>query len=197
MKFQRLVYILAIEPLLGGTKKSLTRLILKRGYRKILEVACGTCRQAELLAREGLEVTAIDISDELFPEGKAPDFEFFVADGKSLPFSENSFDAGAISLALHEMDEEDRLPVLKELSRVTKPGGRIFVLDYDCAVIEKRNLAARLIKFIEKLAGKRHHSNFRNFIRNGGVPALAERCKKKIVMKIPVLGGGGAIFELE
>lgn len=201
MKINRLFYIVFIEPLLAAPKKVLTDIIARKKYTNVLEVACGTGKQSIMLARSGLNVTCADISDSMFPRNssfkeKAGKLKFIKADGRSLPFSSGSFDAAVISLALHEMKQEYRIPVLKEMLRLLKDTGFLYIMDYNINSKTNESFAKYTIKFIEWLAGKRHNGNFKNFILNGGVPSLAEELRLKIKIKVPIFGGSGAIFGL-
>jgi ubiquinone/menaquinone biosynthesis C-methylase UbiE len=47
-----------------------------------------------------------------------------------MPFRDESFDVTIISFALHDMPENIRAKVLREMKRVTKMGGKILVADY-------------------------------------------------------------------
>lgn len=87
---------------------------------------------AVALARSGVEVTSVD---ELASEieswrrlaGAEPGLRLEVADGRSLPFADASFDhAYSISVLEHIADDGDE-PALRELARVVKPGGRVFL----------------------------------------------------------------------
>lgn len=159
-----------------------------------------------MLAKSGINVTCADISDSMFPENysfeekavkeKAGKLNFIKADGRSLPFASGSFDAAVISLALHEMEPEYRIPILEEMLRLLKNKGLLYVMDYNINLETKKTFAMYTIKFIEWLAGKRHNGNFKHFIFNGGVPALAGELKLTVKMKIPIFSGSGAIFVL-
>ena len=84
------------------------------------------------LARQGIEVTSVDeLEREVevwrrLTEGE-PNLTFQVADGRSLPFTEASFDhAYSVSVLEHIADGGDE-QALGELARVVKPGGRVVV----------------------------------------------------------------------
>jgi SAM-dependent methyltransferase len=87
---------------------------------------------AVALARTGVHVTSVD---ELAPEIEAwrrlaagvPNVRFQVADGRALPLADASFDhAYSISVLEHIADAGDA-EALRELARVVRPGGRVFV----------------------------------------------------------------------
>jgi demethylmenaquinone methyltransferase/2-methoxy-6-polyprenyl-1,4-benzoquinol methylase len=197
-KPQRLFYMFLIEPLLLKAKNSVTLRVLRLKPKQLLEVGCGTCLQSLKIAQAGVEVTGIDISNRMFPSSaKIPtELTVQVADGTNLPFPDDSFDLTLISLALHEMVSEKRLPIIKELIRTLRPGGAVLILDYDTGIQNSSDLTSWLIKAIEWLAGKEHHSNFRDFLRNGGVPGLLAMLGYRVSRRVPVLNGMAAIFEV-
>jgi demethylmenaquinone methyltransferase/2-methoxy-6-polyprenyl-1,4-benzoquinol methylase len=53
--------------------------------------------------------------------------EFEVADATALPYPEASFDVSAIAFGIRNVD--DPMRCLRELARVTRPGGRVVVLE--------------------------------------------------------------------
>ncbi len=197
-KLQRLFYMFLIEPLLLKAKNSVTRRVLRLKPKRLLEVGCGTCLQSLKIAQSGIKVIGVDISDKMFPSapGIPEELTIEVADGTNLPFPDDSFDITLISLALHEMAPEKRLPIIKELIRTLRPGGAVLMLDYDTGIKSSSGLASWLIKAIEWLAGKEHHANFRNFLWNGGVPGLLAMLGYRVSRRFPVLNGMAAIFEV-
>ena len=197
-KPQRFFYMFLIEPLLLKAKNSVTRRVLRLKPKQLLEVGCGTCLQSLKIAQAGVKVVGVDISDKMFPS--TPDMPeeltIQVADGTNLPFPDDSFDLTLISLALHEMVPEKRLPIIKELIRILRPGGTVLILDYDTGIKSSSGLTSWLIRAIEWLAGKEHHSNFRDFLRNGGVPGLLAMLGYRVSRRFPILNGMAAIFEV-
>lgn len=196
---RRLLYVAFIEPLLREAKQQVARLITGSNICSLLEVGCGTGLQAVLIAKRGVAVTAVDISDGMFPRrsSRLPStLSFRQADGRSLPLADKQFDAALISLALHEMEPESRPAVLREMSRALKPDSRLLILDYDFRFGESSGFARRLIRIMERLAGRRHHAHFRDFIRHGGIPGLAQELGGELTTLFRVLGEQAAVFEL-
>lgn len=101
---------------------------------KVLDVATGTGEAALAFAETGAEVVGVDLSDAMLRvarrKNRLPKVTFVHADAVELPFSDASFDVASICFALHEMPESVRERVLAEMARVTKPGGRLIVVDY-------------------------------------------------------------------
>jgi SAM-dependent methyltransferase len=84
------------------------------------------------LARQGVEVVSVDeLESEIATwkelAGDTPGLTFAVADGRALPFADESFDhAYSISVLEHIPGHGDAAALL-ELARVIRPGGRIVV----------------------------------------------------------------------
>lgn len=97
----------------------------------ILDVGCGTGNFSLELARKGVKVTGIDISEPMLAKArkKAADaglaIEFLHADAMKLPFGDNTFDK-IVSVTALEF-APDLKAVLEESYRVLKPGGRMVI----------------------------------------------------------------------
>lgn len=94
----------------------------------ILDIPCGTGRLSVHLASEGFRIRAVDLSPEMvrytLQKAKKVHLEkkiiADVGDAENLPYSDNSFDA-CISLRLFgHTPPDNRVAILKELSRVTR-----------------------------------------------------------------------------
>jgi len=192
--------LILVEPFLSVAKKQMLSLVAGRGKTRVLDVGCGICVQGALIAKRGISVTAVDVSEKLFPSPLSPrlppTLRFFQADGRNLPFQNGEFDLALISMVLHEMDSADRIPVLREMKRVVMDGGILLIMDFDFQLENDRNWPALLIRGIEKMAGKEHHGNFRNFMATGGVPALLQTFSRLKWRRHPILLDRGGIFEV-
>lgn len=61
-------------------------------------------------------------------KAKNLEIEFSVADVMSLPFNENEFDISSISFGIRNVSDPKK--AMAELARVTKPGGKVMVLEF-------------------------------------------------------------------
>jgi SAM-dependent methyltransferase len=122
------------------------------GTHGILELGCGTGNDAARLAREGYQVTAIDLSAEAIARAQArfgSDVRFLVADmALPLPFRDASFDAVMSNVALHMFPDRVTRLVFAEIRRLVRPGG-LFVFHVNA--IEDRPLRARWRPVVREL----------------------------------------------
>jgi ubiquinone/menaquinone biosynthesis C-methylase UbiE len=105
---------------------------------KILEIGCGT-GTLSLAARKRLgksgEVMGIDIAPEMVAVAarKAArhgvNASFQVGGIDKIPFPDNRFDVVMCSFMIFHMPEEIRKAGLREIYRVLKSGGRLFIID--------------------------------------------------------------------
>jgi len=96
----------------------------------ILDLAAGTGTSSQPFADAGATVVPCDFSLGMLQVGKAakPHLPFTAGDGTRLPFADGTFDAVTISFGLRNI--VDPLAGLRELRRVTRPGGRIVVCEF-------------------------------------------------------------------
>jgi ubiquinone/menaquinone biosynthesis C-methylase UbiE len=103
-----------------------------RGDERALDAACGAGALAFALASHVREVVGVDIVPELLEQGRqrageAENVEFVEGDATKLPFARGSFDLAGTLRSLHHIERPEL--VLAELTRVTRLGGRILVVD--------------------------------------------------------------------
>lgn len=98
--------------------------------QRILDIAAGTGTSSEPFADAGADVVAADLSEGMLAVGRRrrPDITFVQADVTRLPFADEEFDAVTMSYGLRNV--ADYPTALRELYRVTKPGGRIVLLEF-------------------------------------------------------------------
>ncbi|MGO2539659.1 demethylmenaquinone methyltransferase [Specibacter sp. AOP5-B1-6] len=98
--------------------------------QRVLDLAAGTGTSSEPFADAGVSVVACDFSVGMLKVGKRrrPDIDFIAGDATNLPFAENSFDASTISFGLRNVMDPKK--ALREMLRVTKPGGRLVLAEF-------------------------------------------------------------------
>jgi demethylmenaquinone methyltransferase / 2-methoxy-6-polyprenyl-1,4-benzoquinol methylase len=111
-------------------RKEVTKAVGAQPGDRVLDLAAGTGTSSEPIAAGGAFVVACDFSLGMLTVGhqRNPRLSFVAGDGLALPFADGSFDAVTISFGLRNV--HDRLAGLRELLRVTRPGGRIVVCEF-------------------------------------------------------------------
>ncbi len=97
---------------------------------RVLDLAAGTGTSSEPIADRGAFVVPCDFSLGMLTVGKRnlPALPFTAGDGTRLPFAAETFDAVTISFGLRNI--VDPLAGLREMRRVTRPGGRLVVCEF-------------------------------------------------------------------
>ncbi|MEV2236572.1 demethylmenaquinone methyltransferase [Micromonospora sp. NPDC049891] len=101
---------------------------------RVLDVGAGTGVSTEELAHSGAYAVGADLSLGMLHAGKRtrPQVPLLAGDALRLPFADASFDAVTISFALRNVSDTDA--ALRELARVTRPGGRLVVCEFSTPV---------------------------------------------------------------
>jgi len=110
-----------------------TRAVAPKPGERILDLGAGTASSSASLARSGARVVAADFSPGMLAEGERRhgsmrNLSFVQADATALPFGDDEFDAVTMSYALRNVNDPKK--ALRELFRVTKPGGRLVVCEF-------------------------------------------------------------------
>jgi demethylmenaquinone methyltransferase/2-methoxy-6-polyprenyl-1,4-benzoquinol methylase len=95
---------------------------------RVLDLAAGTATSTAALARSGATVVGCDFSLGMLREGRGRGVDLVAGDALRLPFADASFDAVTISFGLRNVQDTDL--ALRELLRVTRPGGRLVVCEF-------------------------------------------------------------------
>ncbi len=95
---------------------------------KVLDLAAGTSVSTVELAKSGAWCLAADFSVGMLHAGQQRPVPKVGADATRLPFGDDVFDAVTISFGLRNV--VDFSAGLREMARVTKPGGRLVVCEF-------------------------------------------------------------------
>lgn len=113
---------------------------LKTGREAVLDYGCGAGDLMRVLCELGARAafTGCDISSGMlaevgkrWPESLGPTPALATQDGAATPFADRQFDIVTISAVLHHVPVDERQAVYRELGRVLKPGGRIYVFEHN------------------------------------------------------------------
>ena len=118
---------------LGQTKfwrRATTKIINPKPSMEILDLAAGTGSSSIPLAQAGAKVIPADFSDGMLAAGRKrhPELPFTKADALNLPFKDKQFDVVTISFGLRNTVDFEK--ALREMLRVTKPGGRLVICEF-------------------------------------------------------------------
>jgi demethylmenaquinone methyltransferase/2-methoxy-6-polyprenyl-1,4-benzoquinol methylase len=102
--------------------------------QRVLDLAAGTGTSSESFVRVGAQVVPCDFSLGMLRVGRKrlPHLPFVAGDAMALPFADASFDAVTISFGLRNI--HDPAQGLREMRRVTRPGGRLVVCEFSTPV---------------------------------------------------------------
>jgi demethylmenaquinone methyltransferase/2-methoxy-6-polyprenyl-1,4-benzoquinol methylase len=155
----------------------------------------------QLALLEGLPMarTGIDASRAMLQVARvktSPDIAYVHGDASNMPFEDNAFACAGVSFALHEMEPLVSAGVVREMARVTVPGGRLFIADYARPETAWARLAMTAAGLVERGAGVRHHACFRDFMDRGGVPGLVGSLGLAAERVDRFLMGAAGLFEV-
>jgi demethylmenaquinone methyltransferase/2-methoxy-6-polyprenyl-1,4-benzoquinol methylase len=121
-------------------KRRLVRLANPEAGERALDLCCGTGDIALALARRGAEVAGLDFSAPMLEIARQKQLghsadsrdrsnpQFLQGDAQQIPFPDNSFEIVTVGYGLRNLASLET--GLREMQRVTKPGGRLLVLDF-------------------------------------------------------------------
>ena len=106
----------------------------------ILDVCVGTANSAIAVAKVNSQnqIVGIDLSPDMIAvaENKIrklgiESIAIYEMDATKMSFEDGQFDIAMISFALHELSYKLMMSILKEMSRVVKESGTLYIIDYE------------------------------------------------------------------
>lgn len=114
-------------------RKTVAALNLQHG-QKALDLATGTADLALMVAeRTGASVVGLDPSANMLDVGRSKlgafegQIQLVEGDAQSLPFDDDTFDGVCMAFGIRNVPDRDA--ALAEIARVTRPGGRVAILE--------------------------------------------------------------------
>lgn len=104
-----------------------------KGFDKFLDLGCGLGRHSIYLAKKGFEVNSIDLSEygvnhlREWADKEQLNIKAGVSDMLNLPFDNDTFDCIIAYNVIYHTDTEGFIKSLKEIKRVLKQGGELFL----------------------------------------------------------------------
>ena len=178
-----MLYTGILEIPLRGIRKKVRDLALKNNLFPLLDLCCGPGTQAGLLGRPESAVVGLDINLNMlkYAASRRPGLPFLCADAARTPFRPGTFRGIVISFALHEKETEFRARLLGEAKNILAPGGGIVLVDFERPWDRASRRAYLYVSAIERLAGRSHFRNGRDFFERGGLgPLLKENGLREV-----------------
>lgn len=131
-----------LAPLHRASKSLLLDRLAPETGHSALDVGCGPGTDAVELARRmpaGASVEGVDASEAMLAEARRRaaaaglGITFRAGDASRLPYRDASFDICRVTTVLQHVG--DPLRVIREMSRVTRPGGRVGAMELDLSTV--------------------------------------------------------------
>jgi demethylmenaquinone methyltransferase / 2-methoxy-6-polyprenyl-1,4-benzoquinol methylase len=109
-------------------RKATRSALAARPGQRVLDLAAGTAVSTVELNKSGAWCVAADFSVGMLAAGAGRNVPKVAGDATRLPFGDDVFDAVTISFGLRNV--VDTQAALREMARVTRPGGRLVVCEF-------------------------------------------------------------------
>ncbi|MFA7421186.1 MAG: class I SAM-dependent methyltransferase [Melioribacteraceae bacterium] len=154
---------------------------------KIIDVGCGTGRFSFSVADKCKSILGIDLSKRNVERAnlllsKQPNDKISFQHNNVnsiLADKKEHFDYAVITYVIHEVDDSDRINLLKDMAQIAD---KIIVGDY--LFPQPNGLGSVLNEVVEYVAGKEHYRNYKSYLAGKGIAGLAENAQLKITKEI-------------
>jgi ubiquinone/menaquinone biosynthesis C-methylase UbiE len=170
-------YSTIIDPLLKEIRTCVVELSGVKAVDRLLDVGCGSGDQVFHYIQKGAIATGVDRNPNMIELAQSISQKrglnqagFRVAGATELPFPDCYFDIVSISLALHEMERDERKKAVSEMKRVVKKTGTLMFIDFQVPLAN--NFIGYVIRTVEFIAGRENYRNFRDFFTRDGLPSI-------------------------
>ena len=126
-------------------------------HTKVLDVGCGTGEQVRLLRKLGCEVSGVEPAPAMRQKAIESNPGAQIVDGTitAIPFDDNSFDAVLSIEVLRYMHRDDVIRSYREMLRVLKPGGQLFVTHVNLLAADGFFVFDKLKRAAYRVSGKK------------------------------------------
>lgn len=190
-----------IDPVAEYQKTILSKVGLRvKPTDVVLDLGCGRGDNAVYFSKKAKKVFGVDIKKwKEWGKLKSKKFELIVADARKLPFKDESFDVVFTKDTLHHIKEKEK--ALKEIKRVTKKGGRIYIVEVNrynpIAYIHltlighhnhfsKNQFRKLILKYFKDMKFKQAESRVYPFIRNELMIDFVHKLER-LIERIPIV----------
>ncbi|MBN1664627.1 MAG: class I SAM-dependent methyltransferase [Deltaproteobacteria bacterium] len=142
---------------------------------QVLDIGCGTgLMTLKFLRKADCQVTGVDNSDAMLAIFKKKITELGLqdktackaGDAADLEFEEDTFDICASTVTLHHL--KNKLPALKKIHSILKPGGRLVIGDIDVDTTGRLTDPKRMLRILDFL-----RQEYALALKEGGIPAFS------------------------
>ncbi len=153
----------------------------------VIDVGCGTGRLEFLIANKCKLITGVDLSSKNIRTAKSnpgnklfSNIQFIHSDiSKLVNHFDSKFDFAVMTYVIHEIPPEKRN---KAISSIKELADNIIIGDY--LVPRNSGFWNFLNEIVEFAAGRDHYTNFKDFVKRGGLYSLATENKLEIIKEI-------------
>ena len=153
----------------------------------VIDVGCGTGRFSFSSSYKFNSVLGIDLSKKNIERanitlaGRPDDkISFRHTSAREIILNgKDHFDYAVMTYVIHEVDSEERINLLNEISQIAD---KIIIGDY--LYPRPKGFWNVLNEVVEFVAGKDHYRNFKTYLAEKGINGLAEKAKMKIIREI-------------
>ncbi|MDT3696351.1 MAG: class I SAM-dependent methyltransferase [Ignavibacterium sp.] len=165
----------------------------------VIDVGCGTGRFSFLAADKAAKVVGIDLSEKNINTAKRTleknpnsKISFIHSSLSELAKTNQHFDYAVMTYVIHEVNPEERINLLKEMSSIAD---KIIIGDYLVPV--KKGFWSVLNELVECFAGREHYRNFKDFAANNGLINLANKAELNIIFELKHTPSTSQVLVLE
>lgn len=160
---------------------------------RILDAGVGTGRNMPFYP-EDADITGIDLSAQMLSRARRRQARLGVcarllqADAVDTGLEAGSFDAVVSSFMFCVLPDELQLPALRELARLTRPGGQIRVLEYTLSEHPLRRRIMRLwAPWVEFAYGARFDRHTEQYVVRAGLKLVEDRFVHRDMLRLLVM----------
>jgi ubiquinone/menaquinone biosynthesis C-methylase UbiE len=127
---------------------------------KILDLGCGTGHYTRHMKDRGFDAVGMEPSEKMigFAKENFPDIEFKPGVASDMPYADNTFDFIISIEVLRYLHPDDVEASYKEIYRVLKPKGRIFITHVNLYATDAYIFFYHIQQFFRKMMGEHLHS---------------------------------------